>query len=78
MGTLRRTEGKRRHFTALQRVVRAEKACRWKRLSGVARATSRAAREIRTFLQSLAARARATRRPGGASFEMKSDAAKST
>jgi hypothetical protein len=34
----------------------------------------RAAREIRTFLQSLVARSRATRGTGGASFDMKSGA----
>jgi hypothetical protein len=43
-----------------------------------ARATARASEEIRTPVQSLVAHSRATRRTGGASFDMKSDAAEST
>jgi hypothetical protein len=48
------------------------------RLSGVARATIPAAKEIPTSAQSLAARARTTRDTAEASFDLKSDIAKST
>jgi hypothetical protein len=49
-----------------------------KALEEHARATARASVEIRTPVQSLATHSRATRRTGGASFDMKSDTAEST
>jgi hypothetical protein len=47
-------------------------------LTDGARAISRAAEEIRTPVQSLAAHSRATCKMGDASFDVKSDAAEST